>query len=154
MSGRTFAVTFNGNVTTQIDLFEFIAADDKPLELVSLNISQTSDAGDAQDEMLGLDILRGHATSGSGGSAATPVPLDSADSAAGFAAEVGNTTIASAGTALALHSDAFNVRAGMTYMPPLDARPKARQGDNTLVVRMSAPADSVSVKATAIVREL
>ena len=82
------------------------------------------------------------------------MPLDPADAAAGFSAEVGNTTVASAGTTTTLHSDAFNVRAGYTYIPPLDARPKANQGNTTLVGRLTAPADSLSYKATVVVREL
>lgn len=154
MSGRTYAFTFTGALTAAADLFELTPADDKPVEIVSVNIGQTSDAGDAQDEMIGFDIIRGHTTSGSGGSAATPVPLDPADAAAGFSAEVGNTTVASAGTTTTLHSDAFNVRAGYTYIPPLDARPKANQGNTTLVGRLTAPADSLSYKATVVVREL
>lgn len=154
MSGRTYAVTFNGALATAADLFELTPADDKPIEIVSVHISQTSDAGDAQDEMIGFDIIRGHTTSGSGGSAATPAPLDPADAAAGFSAEVGNTTLASAGTTTTLHSDGFNVRAGYTYIPPGDARPKANQGNTTVVVRLTAPADSLSYKATVVVREL
>lgn len=150
---RTYAVTFSGALTAAADAFELTPADDKPIEIVSVHISQTSDAGDAQDEMIGFDIIRGHATSGSGGAAATPVPLGPNDAAAGFTAEVGNTTIASAGTAVTLHSDAFNVRAGYTYIPPLDARPGANQGNTTLVGRLSGPADSLSYKITVVVKE-
>lgn len=154
MQGRTYTIVFSGALTAQADLFEITPADDKPIEICAVHIGQTSDAGDAQDEMIGFDIIRGHTTSGSGGSSATPTPISPADAAAGFTAEVGNTTIASAGTTTTLHSDAFNVRAGYTYVPPMDCRPAASQANTTLVGRLSAPADSLSYKITVYVREL
>ncbi len=153
--GRTYAVTFNAvALTAAADLFEITPADDKPCEVVSIYIGQTTEAGDAADEMLGVQIIRGFTTSGSGGSAATPTPLRPADTAAGFTAEVNNTTLANTGTTTTLHSDAFNVRAGWVYIPPLDARPVVNQGNTTLVVRTTAPADSVTFNGTMIVREL
>lgn len=153
--GRTYAVTFNAvALTAAADLFEITPADDKPCEVVSIYIGQTTEAGDAADEMLGVQIIRGFTTSGSGGSAATPTPLRPADTAAGFTAEVNNTTLANTGTTTTLHSDAFNVRAGWVYIPPLDARPVVNQGNTTLVVRTTAPADSVTFNGTLIVREL
>lgn len=152
---RTYAVTFNAvAVTAAQDLFEITPADDKPCEIVSMHIGQYSDAGDAQSELLGIQIIRGFTTSGSGGSAATPALLDPGDSAAGFAAEVNNTTVANTGTTATLHSDAFNVQAGYNYIPPIDARPKVNQAQTSLVVRITAPADSVTMNGTLIVREL
>ena len=152
---RTYAVTFNAvAVTVACDQFEITPADDKPCEIVAIYLSQTTEAGDAMDEMLGVQIIRGFTSSGSGGSAATPAPLLPADKAAGFTAEVNNTTVATTGTTTTLHSDAFNVRAGWCYIPPLDARPVVNQGNTSLVVRTTAPADSVTFNGTMIVREL
>lgn len=155
MSGRTYAVTFNAvAVSAAQDLFEITPADDKPCEIVSLSIGQYSDAGDSAAELLGIQIIRGFTASGSSGSSATPAPLDPADAAAGFAAEVNNTTLANTGTTTTLHSDAFNVQAGYNYIPPLDARPKVNQGNTSLVVRITAPADALTMNGTLIVREL
>lgn len=155
MNGRTYAITFNAvAVTAASDLFEITPADDKPVEIVSIHIGQTSDAGDAADELLGVQIIRGFTASGSGGSAATPAPLAPADAAAGVTAEVNNTTLANTGTTTTLHSDAFNVRAGWTYIPPLDARPVVNQSQTSLVVRITAPADSLTMNGTMIVREI
>ncbi len=152
---RTYAITFNAvAITAAQDAFEITPADDKPVEIVSIELGQTTEAGDAADEMLGVQIIRGFTTSGSGGSSATPVPLKPADTAAGFTAEVNNTTLANTGTTTTLHSAAFNVRAGWNYIPPLDARPVVNQGNTTLVVRLTAPADSVTFNGTMIVREL
>lgn len=152
---RFYAVTFeNVAVTAAQDFFELGAADDKPVRLAALYLSQSTEVGDAAEEMLRVKIIRGHATSGSGGSAATPVPLRPGDAAAGFSAEVNNTTIASAGTAVDLHAETFNVRSGLAYVPPPDQRPQAIQGGLLVVRLMAAPADSVTMSGTAIVEEL
>lgn len=153
---RMYAVTFeNVSVTAQVDFFELSPADDKPIQIHAIYLSQSSDVGDAAEEMLRVQILRGHTTSGSGGSAATPAPLhSSADAAAGCAAETNNTTIASAGTAVSLHSEAFNIRAGWQFIPTPEMRPGASQANTTLVVRlMAAPADSLSMSGTLILEE-
>jgi hypothetical protein len=154
--GRLYAITFeNVAVTASQDLFEIAPADDKPVCIHACYLSQSTELGDAAEEQLRIKIIRGHATSGSGGTAPTPAPLNPADAAAGFVAEVNNTTIASTGTAVDLHAETFNVRSGWVYMPTPEARPGASQGNTTLVVRlMAAPADSVTMSGTLIVEEL
>lgn len=159
MMGRIYTVVFTDvAVAAAQDLFEISPADDKPIELVGLfiaNVGGTADAGDAQEELLQLDVLRGFTASGSGGSAPTPRPLGRSDAAAGFAAEVNNTTLANTGTSHTLHSDGFNIRTGYQLWWPPEARPTAGQGDTTIVVRLTdAPADSVQMSGTLYVREL
>lgn len=154
--GRLYTVQFeNVAVTAAQDFFEISPADDKPVIIHAIHLSQHSDTGDTAEEMLRLSIIRGHTTSGSGGSAPTPAPLDPNDAAAGFAAEVNNTTIASTGTTVTLHSESFNIRSGWVYMPTPECRPKASQGNTTIVVRLNAaPADSLSMSGTIYVEEL
>lgn len=153
--GRKYAITFSAVAVTALqDLFELVPADDKPVAIVSLNIGQASDAGDAQDELLQLSIIRGFTTSGSGGSSPTPAPLSPNDTAAGFTAETNNTTVATTGTTATLFTDCFNVRAGYMMMFPPDARPSANQGNTSLVVRLTLPADSLTMSGTLIVEEL
>lgn len=145
----------NVAVTAAQDFFEISPADDRPVRIAGLFLAQFSDLGDAAEELLRIRIIRGHATSGSGGSAPTPRPLNPRASAAGFAAEVNNTTIASAGTAINLHSDAFNIRAGMGIWFPPECRHRADQADGTIVVRLlAAPADSLSMSGTLYVEEM
>lgn len=153
--GRMYAVTFESvNVSVAVDLFELIPADDKPLTVHALIIGQSSDAGDAQDEMLPIAIKRGHVTSGSGGASPTPAPLNPGDAAAGFTAETNNTTQASSGTAVTLYADTFNVRSGFVWIPTPESRPVANQGNSTLVVRLgAAPADQLTISGTLIVEE-
>jgi hypothetical protein len=153
--GRQYSVIFSAvAVTAAQDLFEITPADDKPVRLRGLFVGQTSDAGDANDELLQVQIIRGYTTSGSGGSAPTPAPLSSIDTAAGFTAEVNNTTVANTGTAVTLHADTFNVRAGYQLWFPPENCPMASQANTTIVVRITAPADSLTMSGTLYVEEL
>lgn len=155
MNGRTYSVIFSAvAVTAAQDLFEVTPADDKPVEIVGIELGQSSDAGDAADELLQISIIRGHTTSGSGGSAPTPVSMNPNSAAAGFTAEVNNTTVASAGTTTTLHTGCWNVRAGYINWFPEGCRPTAGQGNTTIVVRQTAPADAITMSGTLYVREL
>ena len=154
--GRVYSVNFeNVAVTAAQDFFEISPADDKPVKILGLFLCQSSDVGDAAEEMLRVQILRGHSTVRSRGSTQTPVPVDPNDPAAGFAAKVNNTTIASAGTAVILHSDSFNIRAGIQLFWTPETAPLANQGNTTIVVRLLAnPADSLTMGGTLYVEEL
>lgn len=157
MIGRIYTVNFaNVSISTLQDLFELTPADDKPLEIVGLFLTQVgnADVGDAQEELLRFSIIRGYTTSGSGGSAPTPAPVKRSDSASGFTVEVNNTTVATAGTPVVIHEDAFNVRAGYANWWPLGAEPDASQANTTLVIRLNAaPADAITLSGTLYVRE-
>ena len=93
--GRMYSVSFNEvAVTAASDLFELLVPAENVMILHELHISQSSDAGDSESEQIYVSIRRvtGSPTSGSGGSSATPAPLDLGDAAAGITAEVNNTT--------------------------------------------------------------
>ena len=155
MSGRVYTVSFSGvAVSAAQDLFELTPADDKPIELVGIELGQTSDFGDAQDEVVRFEIIRGNTTSGSGGTSPTPAPLSPNSSAAGFTAEVNNTTEASAGTGVVLHAGLFNVRAGYINWWPEGMRPMASQVNTSLRAKLYAPADALTMSGTLYVREL
>ena len=156
MMGRMYSVAFTAQaVTAQVDLFEIRPADDKPCVVHAVVIGQSTDAGDAQDEMLGLLMVRGFTTSGSGGATPTPTPLNPSDAAAGFSAETCNTTLATTGTTTNVHADAFNVRAGYTYVWTPETRPIVGQGNTSLVLRTTgAPADSLTMSGVIYIEEL
>jgi hypothetical protein len=156
MDGRIYAVNFDRvSITTAVDLFELTPADDKPIEIVGLELTQTSDFGDAQDELLTFAFVRGNTTAGSGGSTATPRPAKRGASAAGFTAKTNNTTAASAGSPVTTHQGGFNVRAGYLNWFPAGTETDATQADTLLVVRLlAAPADSLTVSGTLYVREV
>ena len=141
------------------DAFEFAPADDKPIFLAGLDISNASgaaDMGDAQEESLRWRIIRGHATTGTGGSTATPRPLDPSGPAAGFVCEINNTTIASAGTAVNMGSFGRNNRINSGDLWPEELWVGCSQSVGALlVVRLMAnPADSIAMSGTAWVYEV
>lgn len=153
--GRMYSVAVQGvSVSAAQDVFEIRPADDKPCVLHGLFIGQYSDAGDAQDELLSVRIIRGFTSSGSGGSTPTPTPMHPSDAAAGFSAEANNTTVATTGTTTEVHADAFNVRAGYQMIWTPEMRPQVGQGNTSLVVRITAPADAITMNATLYVEEL
>jgi hypothetical protein len=156
---RTYAVSFTSttvaNASGDVDLFEISPADDKPVEIVGLVLAVTSEVGDAAEEILPIQIIRGFTSSGSGGSTPTPAPLDPIDTAAGFAAETLNTTVATTGTSVTLYSDAFNVRSGLQVWFPEGCGPKASQANTTILVRSSGTvADDVTMSGTLYVKEV
>lgn len=155
MVGRMYSVVFSAvAVTAAQDVFEISPADDKPLRVHGVFLGQYTDFTDTQDELLSWQVIRGFTAGGSGGSSITPRPLDRSGSAAGFTAEANNTTVANTGTTHTLHADAFNVRAGLGHFWTPETMPMVSQADTTLVVRITAPADSITLNGTLYVEEL
>lgn len=153
MIGRVYTVNFeNVAVAASQDFFELTPADDKSIFIAGFsldNVGGTADAADAQEEILRLSIVRGHTTSGSGGSAPTPAPWrTTVDTAAGFTAEVNNTTIAStAGTTV--WAGGWNTRITKELWFPDELMPGCSQANTTIVLRLlSTPADSFNASGT------
>lgn len=149
---RMYSIEFDNQTATNAngdhDLFELAPADDKPIYIAGLAIAQSTEIGDAQEEQLRWRVIRGHATTGNG-TATTPRPMDTNDTAAGAVCETFATSIASAGTAINLHSGAFNLRVGLDYWWPPEARPRCSQADTLIVVRlMSTVTDDVNISGT------
>jgi len=149
--GRIYTVVYQGTITNaggDVDLLELLPADDKPVKLRGLLLSQTSEVGDAAEEGLRISVARLQTpTSGSGGSAVTPRAMDSADSAAGVAAECANTTVATdAGTTQTLVELAWNIRQSPYEMWFPDDRfcPKVKQGEALVVRQQTTAADDYS----------
>ncbi len=142
-------------VTADQDWFELTPADDKPIAIHAVFITQSTDVGDAAEEILNFKIMRGHTSSGSGGSSSTPAVLNPLDTAAGATCEVNNTTPASTGTIVDTHSGSFNIRTGLQLIFPPEMRPIASEANTTIVVRLlENPADSLTMSGTIYFEEL
>jgi hypothetical protein len=152
---RIYTVEFEAvAVSAQVDFFELTPADDKPVEIIGMFLSQSSDVGDSAAEILRYKVIRGHTTGGSGGAAPTPRPLNRSGAAAGFTAETCNTTIASVGSTVNLHSDCFHIAAGLQLWLPEGCEWEASQADTTIVIRlMAAPIDALTMSGTLYVVE-
>lgn len=159
--GRIYAIPYSGTLTNaggDADLLELLPADDKPVRLRGFVLGQTSEVADAAEEAIRISVIRLGATvtGGSGGSAVTPVPMDSADAAAGVAAECNNTTVATtSGTATTVEELAWNLRASPLehWYPDAAYAPKVKQGEGLVVRCQSTVADDVSIAMTFFVEE-
>jgi hypothetical protein len=151
--GQMYSVTFDAVATTaQSDLFELNVASTRAVRLHSVFVGQSSDFGDAQSELLKLQIIIGHATSGSGGSAPTPSPLAGGPASASTV-EANNTTIASTGTTKTLHQDTWNVMVPYQYRPTPEERLEFAPSSR-VVIRLPAPADSLTLSGTMVFEEI
>lgn len=152
---RIYTVSFAATVTaagTDTDLIEITPADDKPVKLRGFCLSQTSEVGDAAEEGLRISVIVLPATFTSGnGTATTPRPVDSADTAAGFAAETNGTTVATtSGTAITHAEFGWNIRNSPFdfWYPDAAFAPKVK-GTEGMVVRMQTTlADDASFACT------
>lgn len=150
--GRMYSVVFEEVAVTVVqDLFEINAPADSAVILHSVVVTQSSDAGDSEDEQLPVLFHLG-STSGSGGSTPTPAPLALGDAAFGGTTEVNNTTQSTEGTQL--HAEAFNVRAGFYYRPTPEERITISPSDRLIIELQAAPADSLTMSGTAIIEEI
>lgn len=116
---------------------------------------QTTDLGDAAEEVLRTEWIRGTATSGSGGQTAVITPLNPFDASTTglFTAEMLNTTVASTGTPVAMAVMGWNIRIPLDALYPPEQVIVARTTER-LVFRVSAPADAITVNAAFLVEQL
>jgi hypothetical protein len=156
--GFLYTVEFE-NVTvtaagTDQDYFSILPNAGRPCLLHAVYLSQSSETGDAAEEILRIKIIRGHTTVGSGGTSATPQKLDADAPTALATARVNDTTIASVGTPVDLHADAWNVRAGWIYIPTPEMRIRWENANYLVVRQMSTVADDISMSGTLYYEEL
>jgi hypothetical protein len=153
--GMMYAATFGAvAVTAAQDVFEIAAPSTKCVVIHEIVVEQSSDAGDAQAELLRIQAIRGFTTSGSGGgSAVTPTPLENGSAAAGSVVETNNTTVATTGTTVTLFDRAFNVQIGFFWQPTPECR-IVLSPSQRLVVRIPAPADSLTMHGTMVFEEI
>jgi len=148
--GRMYSASFaDVEVAALQDLFSLLVAVDEPVTIHSCFISQSSDVGDAAEEMLAIHIVRGNGTVGSGGSAPTARALDPKVGAASASVRANDTTEASAGTEEIMHAETFNIRTGWVYIPTPETRIKADNASDLICVRLlDVPADAVTMSGT------
>jgi hypothetical protein len=158
---RIYTVPWTGTVANaggNADLWEVLPADDLPCKIRGVRLGQTSEVGDAAEEILSISVvrLRATVTSGSGGSAGAPEQVDLANQAPGFAVEVNNTTVATTdGDTEILEYLAWNERASPfeVWYPDPDFAPRAVQGEALLIRLNSTVADDITFAGTLWVEE-
>jgi len=133
------------------DVFEIVAPADSRVRLRECRIGQYSDAGDAQDELLSVQIIRGHTVTGSGGGPVTPANLEPWSRAAAATVAINNTGLATTSGVLML-SDSFNVRAGWIW-DPVEEECIWLRANERAVIRITAPADGITLNGTLVFEE-
>ena len=140
-------------VTAQQDFFEVKASASASVLVHGFVLSQSTELGDAQEEMLQLTTNRGSGTvtSGSGGGSATISRRRRGDPAFGGAVEINNTTKLAVGTGT-LDTDLevfnWNERVPFMFWYPPEARPMILPGEYWTLELETTPADSVTISGT------
>lgn len=150
---RTYTASFKAvAVTAQQDFFEIAAPSTGSIVIHAWLLSQSTEVGDAMEEMLQLTTNRGEGTvtSGSGGSTLTARPLSRGDSAAGAVVEANNTTkmVVGTGTLVELEVHSWNVRVPYQWIYTPETRPIIRPSDRWTLELETTPADSITINGT------
>lgn len=103
------------------DLFELNVPSTAVITIYSIVITPTADE---INEQISIDLLHfsGAFTSGSGGSSPTIKAVNGKFSSASTTVERNNTTQATGGTSVVVHSDGFALQGGWIYMPVPEER--------------------------------
>lgn len=157
--GRMYTAQFNGvAVTAQQDLFELVAPADAVVIVHDIELSQTTEVGDAQEEQLSLLLKRGvgTVTSGSGGTAPTAQPVEDGAPAFGGTVEANNTTKMATGTGSieTLASTSWNVRSEKPKVWTPETRPVISPSNRLTVELATTPADSITMNGTITFEEV
>lgn len=157
--GRMYIAQFNEvAVTAAQDLFEIAAPSTGVIVIHEWSIGQNTDVGDAQDEVLRIEEVRGDGTvtSGSGGSTPTPEPIDNGYGASGATVEANNTTRMATGTGTldVLRQYFWNVRVGLEKVYTPETRPVISPSDRWTLSLDDTPADSITMSGSIVFEEI
>lgn len=157
---RIYTVSFSGTVTSaggDTDLLELTPAAQKPCKLRGFSLAQISEVADAAEEGLRISIIMLPATVTSGnGTATTGRPMDSANAAAGFAAETNGATVATtSGTAITLAEYGWNIRNSPyeVWFPDSEFAPKVKSAESLVVRQQTTLADDMTAAMTFWIEE-
>ncbi len=152
---RTYSVSSEGIlVAAAQDLLQIKGATGKMLRVKEVNLSCT-DTSLATGQMLELRVryLPVTVTDGSGGSTATPRPMDPGDAAASFTCKTNNTTPATTNaTAAILREDGMHLYSPYTY--PFPVPPIVGPSESVVFELLAAPSGTVHLSAGAVVEEI
>jgi len=156
--GRKYVANFAAVAITALqDLFEIAAPSTAPVIVHGWEILQTSDLGDAMEEVLRIETVRGVGSTTTGnGSAASPQPIDDGDSAVGSTVKVNSTTrmVAGSGSLENLEQHGWNVRVPMIMLYPPELRPVIKPSARWTLSVPTNPNDSLTCSGTVWFEEL
>jgi|ERR1041385_99668 hypothetical protein len=139
-------------VTAAVDLAEILTAATHICVIHAIEITQSTDVKDAEEEMLQLAFKSGQTTSGSGGNTGvTPIPVLIGDAAHGMTVETFNTTKASAGTIVTHKVWDWNVRIPFDKIFTPETRLIIPPSTRATLELVAAPADSITIGGQIVV---
>lgn len=153
--GRIYRVPMDRvSVSAVQDLFEITAAAGKTLAVRAIIVENTNLE---TSEQLALQIKHGTSgtTSGTGGTASTPTKTDQNDPAAGFVAEINNTTQAVVGTGVltVLEPRGWNQLSGFSWRAVPREEITVLFSERVIVSLPVAPAAAVVLSGVVVVEE-
>jgi len=152
MIGQMYVASFEEVVVSvSQDLFEINPDANSILVLHSVSVSQSSDAGDTESEMLNL-LYHRLTVSGSGGTILlSEVPTQEGDEATdAFVVELNNTTKATQGTIL--RCDNFNTLLGYEWKPnPLERIVIHPDEVGLAITLQTTPSDALTLSGTIVI---
>lgn len=156
-SGPIFAFTFSAvslSTAGPADLFFFTAPSNSRVSIREIRIGQYTDFGDAQAELLPIQLMT--ASTGTGaGSAITGLNVlrHTGAPTAGSSVTGPTTTVASTTSAVVNLSDSFNVAAGFYYKPDWDERIVVPPSGK-FALRVGTPNDAITLNGTLTLQEI
>lgn len=146
--GRIYSVAeVLGTSAAALDLVHLVAASSHIIKLHEFRIGQDTDAGDAQAELIEINIARSTGPGTGGAVFTTPEPSEVGDAAADVTARTGDTTQATyAGTPLVV--DTFNIQAGWLYLPTPEIRDVIPPSGNLVIALPNPPNSTIAWKFT------
>lgn len=156
-SGPVHTFSFSATAITtaaDTDLFCLTGSTLSRSVIREVRLSQNSDFGDAQAELIALQFLVGSTAPSSGGANLTPRNVQRhTGHATSPSSCIGPTaTVASTTSAILMLADSMNVAAPYVYKPDPADRITIAPGMR-FVVRASAPNDAITMSGTLIVQE-
>jgi len=155
-SGPVFTAPFSATAltTNTQDLWCITAGSSTRVVIREIRLGQYSEFGDAQSELLSLQILTG-STAASGGTSITPRNVASHTGAPSATSTVvgPSTTLASTSSAVERFADVWNVAAGF-LLSPLPAERLVLNPSQRMVLRMNAPNDAMTINGTVTFQEI
>lgn len=153
--GRIYTGIFSDiSVSAIQEVWELLAPSDAIVRIHGLTILQSSDLGDASEEIIRVNLIRVvGGTSGSGGATVTPATRESGDTAFGGSLERNNTSLVTGGTLTVIRQFGWNIRIPLREIFTPEERPIVSPG-NLFMVRIPAPADALTVSSEITFEEI
>lgn len=150
------------NADGTADLMKILAPTDAIVRIHSIHIGQNTEEGDAQAEMIRVQLKRGQGTfTENSGSAITPAKHEDSDGSATATVTGYNATpaVAGTGTLEVIREEAFNAQSGWWYTPTPEEqiilRPTIGTNLSALIVHLPGTADDdMSLSCTVVFEEV